>query len=104
MKYRCFWSQEWCWGLQGWDFFRDYNEIANLAELSVVLTLQLSFTAPLMERFFDTRPVDFVYGVEIIALGVALFMILELEKLALRKYRGKHGGSRGSPGRCEARS
>jgi hypothetical protein len=52
----------------------------------------------------DTRPVDFVHGVEIIALGVALFMILELEKLALRKWRRKHDGSRGSPGRSEAKS
>ena len=52
----------------------------------------------------DTRPVDSVHGVEIIALGMALFMILELEKLALRKWRRKHGGSRGSPGRSEAKS
>ncbi|QQO57022.1 MAG: hypothetical protein N838_30375 [Thiohalocapsa sp. PB-PSB1] len=37
-----------------------------------------------MQWFLDTRPVDFVHGVEIIALGVALFMILELEKLSLR--------------------
>jgi hypothetical protein len=27
-----------------------------------------------MERFFDTQPVDFVHGVEIIALGVMFFM------------------------------
>jgi len=52
----------------------------------------------------DTRPVDFVHGVEIIALGVALFMILELEKLALRKWRRKYDGRRGSPGRSEAKS
>jgi hypothetical protein len=57
-----------------------------------------------MERFFDTRRVGFVHGVEIIALGMALFMILELEKLALRKWRSKHDGSRGSPGRSEAKS
>ena len=57
-----------------------------------------------MERFFGTRPVDFVHGVEIIALGVALFMVLELEKLVLRKWRRKHDGSRGSPGRSEAKS
>jgi len=61
-----------------------------------------------MERFFDTRRVDFVHGVEIITLGMTLFMILELEKLALRKWRRKHDGSRGSrgsrgsPGRGEA--
>jgi orotate phosphoribosyltransferase len=52
----------------------------------------------------DTRPVDCVHGVEIIALGLALFMILELEKLTLRKWRRKHDGSRGCPGRSEAKS
>ncbi|MES9944704.1 MAG: hypothetical protein ABW080_07105 [Candidatus Thiodiazotropha sp.] len=57
-----------------------------------------------MERFFDTRPVDFVHGVEIIALGVALFMILELEQLALRKWRRKCDGGRGSAVWCEAKS
>ena len=59
---------------------------------------------PFMEWFFDSRPVDFVHGVEIIALGVALFMILELEKLALRKWCRKHDDSRGSAGRSEAKS
>lgn len=59
---------------------------------------------PFMERFFDTRPVDFVHGVEIIALGMALFMILELEKLALREWRRKHDGRRGSAGRTGAES
>ena len=52
----------------------------------------------------DTRPVDFVHGVEIIALGVARFVTPELEKLVLRKWRRKHDGSRGSPGRSEAKS
>ena len=57
-----------------------------------------------MGWFLDTQPVDFVHDVEIIALGVALLMILELEKLALRKWRRKHSGSRGSPERREAKS
>jgi hypothetical protein len=52
----------------------------------------------------DTRPVDFVHGVQIIALGVALFIVLELEKLALRKWRRKHDGRHGSAGRSEAKS
>ena len=76
-----------------------FNSRAVLVAVSVVVTLQLFFTyVPFMERFFDTRPVDFVHGVEIIALGVALFMILELEKLALRKWRRKHDGSRRQSG------
>jgi len=56
-----------------------------------------------MERFFDTRRVDFVHGVEIITLGMALFIILELEKLVLRKWCRKHDGSRDGAGRSEAK-
>lgn len=57
-----------------------------------------------MEQFFDTLPVAFVHGVEIIALGVALFMILGLEKLSLRTWREKLDSHRGSLGRSEAKS
>ena len=65
-----------------------FNSRAALVAVAVVVVLQLFFTyVPFMERFFDTRPVDFVHGVEIIGLGMALFMILELEKLALRNWR-----------------
>lgn len=52
-----------------------------LIALTLVVTLQLIFTyAPFMETFFDTRPVDFLHGAEIIGIGIALFAILELEK------------------------
>jgi hypothetical protein len=57
-----------------------------------------------MERFLDTRPLGLLQDVEIIALGVALFMIIELEQLALRKWRRKCDGGRGSAGWCEAKS
>jgi len=74
-----------------------YNSRAAMIAVSVVVVLQLFFTyVPFMERFFDTRPVDFVHGLEIIALGVALFTILELEKLAFRKWRKKPDGRRDS--------
>jgi magnesium-transporting ATPase (P-type) len=59
------------------------NRIAWISVV-VVLVLQAIFTyAPFMERFFDTRPVDFVHGAEIFGIGLALFLILEVEK-ALR--------------------
>jgi hypothetical protein len=46
-----------------------------------VLILQAVFTyAPFMEAFFDTRPVDFVHGLEILAVGLSIFIILEIEK------------------------
>ena len=57
--------------------------------LGVVVTLQLVFTyAPFMERLFDTRPVDFAHGIEIIAIGVLLFAVLEAEKMLRRKKQG----------------
>jgi len=47
---------------------------------------QALFTyAPPMERLFDTRPVDLVHGAEIIGIGIALFVVLELEK-GVRRY------------------
>lgn len=52
-----------------------------LIALTLVVTLQLIFTyAPFMETIFDTRPVDFLHGAEIIGIGIALFAILEIEK------------------------
>jgi magnesium-transporting ATPase (P-type) len=74
-----------------------FNSRAALVAVGVVVVLQLFFTyVPFMERFFDTRPVDFVHGVEIIGLGMALFMILELEKLALRKWRSSRDAQSGA--------
>jgi magnesium-transporting ATPase (P-type) len=57
-----------------------------LAALGLVVALQLTFTyAPFMERLFDTRPVDFLHGAEIVAVGIALFAALEVEKLVVRR-------------------
>ncbi|MCO6413814.1 MAG: cation-transporting P-type ATPase [Thiogranum sp.] len=79
-----------------------FNSRAVLIAVGIVAVLQLLFTyAPFMERFFDTRPVDFVHGAEIIALGVSLFVILELEKLARRKWRGHSGGSGAAHGETQ---
>ncbi len=60
---------------------------AVLIAVAVVASLQLLFTyAPFMERLFDTRPVDFIHGVEIIGIGVVLFALLELEKWVRRRW------------------
>ncbi len=67
---------------------RIFNSRAVIIAVVVVAILQLVFTyAPFMEHFFDTRPVDFVHGVEIILIGLGLFAILELEKFILRRKR-----------------
>jgi magnesium-transporting ATPase (P-type) len=54
-----------------------------------VSALQLAFTyLPFMNELFDTRPVPFGPGLTILAVGVALFFILELEKRVQRQYGG----------------
>ncbi|WP_022947098.1 cation-transporting P-type ATPase [Methylohalobius crimeensis] len=60
---------------------RMFGNRAALIAVVVVIVLQLTFTyAPFMETFFDTRPVDFIHGAEIVGIGVMLFLILEAEK------------------------
>ena len=50
-----------------------------------VIVLQLGLTyLPLMHRLFETRPVALADGLVIIGVGVALFAILEIEKLLQR--------------------
>ncbi len=68
-------------------FKRMFNSRAVVYAIGTVITLQLIFTyAPFMERFFDTRPIDFVHGLEIIGIGLGLFLLLELEKGVRRKF------------------
>ena len=67
---------------------------AVLVAVAVVVSLQLVFTyAPFMEALFDTRPVDFIHGAEIIGVGVALFAILEIEKWLRNRVLGLSKGS-----------
>ncbi len=80
-----------------------FSSRAALIAVAAVIVLQLFFTyAPFMGRFFDTRPVDLVHGLEIIALGLGLFIFLELEKLALRAWRRKRDDHRSGKKRKEA--
>ena len=51
-----------------------------------VVLAQLAFTyTPWMQAIFDTRPTPLFEGLVIIATGVALFVLLELEKAFLRR-------------------
>ncbi|WP_119154031.1 HAD-IC family P-type ATPase [Caldimonas tepidiphila] len=57
-----------------------------LRAVGAVFALQLLFTyAPFMQRLFDTRALDLVQGVQIVLVGVALLLVLEVEKLLLRR-------------------
>jgi hypothetical protein len=52
-----------------------------LIAVGAVTALQFMFTyAPFMESFFDTRPLSLAQGVQIVAVGVAVLLILEIEK------------------------
>jgi magnesium-transporting ATPase (P-type) len=60
---------------------------AVLAALAVVTAAQLAFTyAPFMQRWFATRPVALAEGALIVAIGVLVMLLLELEKLVLRRF------------------
>jgi magnesium-transporting ATPase (P-type) len=59
---------------------------AVLYAVGTVTVLQLIFTyAPVMEAFFDTRPVGLLEGAVVILVGAGLFVLLELEKLLRRR-------------------
>ncbi len=63
-----------------------------LIAITIVTALQFLFTyAPFMETFFDTRPLSLIEGLQVVAVGVGLLLILELEK---RLRRWATGGSR----------
>ncbi|MEN5081541.1 HAD-IC family P-type ATPase [Bosea sp. TWI1241] len=57
-----------------------------LLAIAAVVTAQLGFTyAPWMQDLFGTRPVALADGVVIVLIGVAMFGLLEGEKLVLRR-------------------
>ncbi|MCK0207038.1 HAD-IC family P-type ATPase [Starkeya koreensis] len=59
---------------------------AVLVALVAVVAGQFAFTyLPVMQAIFDTRPIAFLDGVMIVAVGVGLMVVLELEKALLRR-------------------
>ena len=54
---------------------------AVLIAVSAVTALQVVFTyTPFMASFFDTRPLSLAQGVQIVAVGVVVLLVLEIEK------------------------
>ncbi len=59
---------------------------AVLLGVGVVAAAQLAFTyAPFMQAVFETRPVPLLEGLVILAVGVALLLVVELEKRVRRR-------------------
>ncbi len=65
-----------------------------LIAISAVTALQFLFTyAPFMEAFFGTRPLSLIQGMQIVAVGIAVLLILELEKRAVGAWRGQRSAA-----------
>ncbi|MCR9123566.1 MAG: cation-transporting P-type ATPase [Phyllobacteriaceae bacterium] len=63
-----------------------------LIAITAVTALQFLFTyAPFMAAFFDTRPLSLLQGAQIVLVGVAVLVILELEKRAMWAWRDRRG-------------
>ncbi len=57
-----------------------------LVAVFAVFGLQLLFTyAPFMETFFHSRPLSFATGLQIVAVGAAVLVLLEVEKFLRRR-------------------
>ena len=57
-----------------------------LGAIAIVIIAQALFTyAPAMQILFDSRPLTLVEGAVILALGLGLFVLLEVEKAVMRR-------------------
>jgi len=57
-----------------------------LAAVAAVFVLQLLFTyAPFMQAFFASTALPLTTGMLIVAVGASVLLVLELEKLMLRR-------------------
>ncbi|ABD05978.1 ATPase, E1-E2 type [Rhodopseudomonas palustris HaA2] len=64
---------------------------AVLLALIVVIAAQLAFTyAPVMHTLFETTPIGVSDGLVILGAGVVLMVVLELEKLLMRRIGALH--------------
>ena len=57
-----------------------------LSAIAAVVVAQLAFTyLPFMNALFDSAPIAFTDGLLIVGVGVALMVILEIEKVVMRQ-------------------
>jgi magnesium-transporting ATPase (P-type) len=63
-----------------------------LVAIALVLSFQLLFTyLPLMQTFFGTAAIGWREWLHILAFGLLLFLLVELEKAVLRRRQGRAG-------------
>lgn len=73
-----------------------FGSQAVLIAIGICLGLQLFLTyAPFMNLLFGTEPLDVEAWMRCVAVGVAVFVLVELEKFVLRRrIAGSDGGDR----------
>jgi magnesium-transporting ATPase (P-type) len=60
---------------------------AVLIALVIVVVAQFAFTyTPIMQALFESRPVALADGVVVVAAGVVLMLVLEVEKAVFRRF------------------
>lgn len=65
-----------------------------LLAIFAALILQLAFTyVPLMQRFFGTGAIDIMQWLRIVAISIFLFVLIEIEKVLVRKKNNHHNAA-----------
>ncbi len=86
-----------------WQGARGTNAV--LYAVMAVVIAQLLFTyAPWLQALFDTRPVALLDGLVVIAIGIAVMVLLEIEKSLLRRYDVFHELRQAGDGATPAQS
>ena len=63
-----------------------------LASVGAVMLLQFMFTyAPFMTVLFDARPLTLFQGLQIVAVGIALLLVVEIEKRLFGRFESREG-------------
>jgi len=78
-----------CLSSASWSIKQWFTSYIVFISIGLVIVLQLIFTyAPFMNTLFETRPIGLRHGIEILAVGVVMYLILEVEKWLRRKSTG----------------
>jgi magnesium-transporting ATPase (P-type) len=79
-----------CLNSASWSIKRWFSSSIVFISIGMVILLQLIFTyAPFMNTLFESTPIGLRHGTEIIAVGIVMYLILELEKW-LRRFMSNH--------------
>ncbi|ODN66732.1 cation-transporting P-type ATPase [Methylophaga muralis] len=80
-----------CLSSASWSIKQWFTSYIVFLSIGLVIILQLIFTyAPFMNTLFETTPISLGHGMEIIAVGIVMYLILEIEKWLRRSITKKY--------------